>query len=100
MNMNMNILAQFQPKTISDFVYNSPQSRDIIFDIVNGTVPFPVSGKNGILLYGVWGTGKSALAKILPQAIEDRRSDKDAHSRYEEIKPGNKGADIMVSIDR
>lgn len=98
--MNMNIMAQFQPNSISDFVYNSQQSRDIIYDIVNGTVPFPVSGKNGILMYGVWGTGKSALAKILPQAIEDRLSVKDACSRYEEIKPGNKGSDIMVSIDR
>jgi DNA polymerase III gamma/tau subunit len=98
--MNMQILAQFEPKTIGDFLYSSKQARETIANIVNGSVPFPYAGKNGILLYGVWGTGKSALAKILPQAIEAKRSTKDAFARYEEIKPGNKGADVMVSIDQ
>ena len=81
--MNMQILAQFTPKTIDDFLYNSVHARETIANIVNGSVPFPYAGKNGILLHGVWGTGKSALAKILPDAIE-----------------ANKGADIMVSIDK
>ena len=98
--MNMQILAQFTPKTIDDFLYNSVHARETIANIVNGSVPFPYAGKNGILLHGVWGTGKSALAKILPDAIEANKSDKGTFSRYEEIKPGNKGADIMVSIDK
>ena len=97
--MNMQIMAKFEPKTINDFIYSSDHSRDTIANIVNGNVPFPSSGKNGILLYGVWGTGKSALAKILPEAIEARLSDRDTLARYEVIKPGNKGADVIASID-
>jgi len=93
------VLAQFKPMKIHDFLYSCHQSRQTIADIVSGDVVFPQSGKNGILLYGAWGTGKSALAKILPQAMEARRSDRDAFERYEEIKPGNKGADMMARID-
>jgi DNA polymerase III delta prime subunit len=98
--MNMNILAQFEPKTINDFLYSTNQARQTIADIVNRSSQFPYAGKNGILLYGVWGTGKSALAKILPQEIENNRMGKDACFRYEEIKPGNKGADVMTAIDQ
>lgn len=98
--MNMQILSQFTPKTIDDFLYSSNHARETIENIVNGSVPFPYAGKNGILLHGLWGTGKSALAKILPAAIEKHRSDRDPLARYEGIKPGNKGADIMVSIDQ
>ena len=97
--MNMSILAQFEPKKITDFLFNNDHARNALFNIVNGAVPFPFAGKNGIILYGVWGTGKSALAKILPQAMEENRSQKEAYPRIEEIKPGNKGADIMTSID-
>jgi DNA polymerase III gamma/tau subunit len=93
------ILARFVPKTINDFLYSCPRSKQTIANIVSGKLVFPQSGKNGILLHGVWGTGKSALAKILPQAIENNRSDRNAMERYEEIKPGNKGADMMAKID-
>ena len=62
------LLARFKPTKIEDFLYSCAQSRQLIADIVSGDIVFPQSGKNGILLYGAWGTGKSALAKILPQA--------------------------------
>jgi replication-associated recombination protein RarA len=93
------LLARFKPTKIKDFLYSCAQSRQMIADIVSGDIVFPQSGKNGILLYGAWGTGKSALAKILPQAMEARRSANDVIERYEEIKPGNKGADMMARID-
>ncbi len=33
-------------------------------------MPFPFKGKSGILLHGVWGTGKSTLAMLLPDLFE------------------------------
>jgi DNA polymerase III gamma/tau subunit len=93
------IFAKYEPKTIDDFLYSCPRSRHTISDIVSGAIMFPHSGKNGIILHGAWGTGKSALAKILPKAMEEARSSKEPFERYEEIKPGNKGADMMARID-
>lgn len=90
----------YTPTTISDIVFASDTSRMLIEDIVNGSLPFPVSGKTGILLFGTYGTGKSALARLLPEAIERRYSDRDPHYRYEEIRRGNDGAAIIKKIEQ
>jgi len=60
----------FAPTCIDDIIFGSEESEMRIKEIVGGHKPFPQSGKNGILLYGIWGTGKTTLAKLLPAAIE------------------------------
>jgi len=60
----------YQPQTISEIVFGNDESRLVIEDIVNGVLPFPFGGKTGILLYGTFGTGKTTLARMLPEAIE------------------------------
>jgi replication-associated recombination protein RarA len=64
----------YEPKTIADIVFGNDNSKQTIEDIVSGVMPFPCSGKTGILLYGVFGTGKTALAKMLPEAIEQGKT--------------------------
>lgn len=66
--------AKYTPVVLNDIVYHSEETREMIEDCVSGANGFPASGKNGILLYGVNGTGKSALAKILPGLIEKSRT--------------------------
>lgn len=65
--MNSN---KYQPTTISQFVFGNHESRLLIEDIASGVLPFPLAGKTGILLYGTYGTGKTTLANLLPEAIE------------------------------
>lgn len=60
----------YSPKNITDIVYGSDKARDLVSQLVTGSMPFPFSGVNGIILYGPNGTGKSALARILPAAID------------------------------
>ncbi len=61
---------KYAPKYFGDIIWGNPESRLRIEDIVSGTEALPYGGKSAILLYGVYGTGKTTLAKMLPNAIE------------------------------
>jgi replication-associated recombination protein RarA len=88
----------YEPKTVDEIVFTSPKSRNLIYDIINGSLPFPMSGLNGILLYGVPGTGKSALARILPNAIERNITGDDAWVTFIDVHQGNNGATLIDKI--
>ena len=62
--------AKYQPKGLGEIVFGNDESRELIEDIVNGDLSFPFEGKTGILLFGAFGTGKTTLARMLPELIE------------------------------
>lgn len=91
---------KYTPVVLNDIIYHSEETRETVEDCVTGMNGFPASGKNGILLYGVNGTGKSALAKILPGLIEKSRTgDAEPVVTYFGISQGGEnGAGVIEGI--
>jgi replication-associated recombination protein RarA len=63
-------MANYSPKTLADIVIGDEFSNDAVRYIANGNLPFPSTGKNGFLIHGPFGTGKSTLAMLMPSELE------------------------------
>jgi DNA replication protein DnaC len=62
---------EYEPQSLNDIIFGNHESKCRIYDIVTCAEDIPASGKSGIFLYGTYGTGKTTLAKMLPDAIEN-----------------------------
>jgi len=94
--------SKYEPKTINDIIWGNAESRLRIEDIVSGAEALPYCGKSAILLYGVFGTGKTTLANLLPNAIEKGRSNEDLAIEADFIacQQGFNGPQVMSLIER
>jgi DNA polymerase III delta prime subunit len=72
----------FAPRKPDDCVFGNSRSKSLLDSLISGAMPFPAFGKVGILLYGAWGTGKTTLARLIPEAMEVARGGKDANYQY------------------
>jgi DNA polymerase III delta prime subunit len=90
-----------EPQTIDDIIFGNNESKLRIEDIVSGAEALPSGGKSAILLYGVYGTGKTTLAKMLPDYIEYGKTKEELVWPEEFIgcQQGFNGPQVMTTID-
>lgn len=90
-----------EPQTIDDIIFGSDESKLRIAEIISNAEALPSSGKSAILLYGVFGTGKTTLAKMLPNHIEHGKTKEDLVLPEEFIacQQGFNGPQIMTLIE-
>lgn len=90
---------KYAPKTLNDIVFLNDSIKEELEDCVSGAIGFPSSGINGIVLYGTNGTGKSTLAKLIPNLIEQSRGGDTANASFFNISVGgDNGASVIESI--
>ena len=89
-----------KPTCIEDFFFTNDDEQALMEDIVYGRQIFPYAAKNGILLWGNFGSGKTTLAKSLPLFIERYAYGLDAedvfHSHFFECDKTERG-DVMMT---
>ena len=89
---------EFLPKTLDECVISDVLSKDILKQILNGSMPFPAFGKCGILLHGNYGTGKTTTARLLPELIEVSKGGNESIYDFYECAQGMNGVSLIQKI--
>lgn len=63
------------PAVPDDFVLMA-HTKDKLHAVLNGMINFPANGVSGLVLYGIYGTGKTTMANLLPGWIETAKTTK------------------------
>jgi tRNA A37 threonylcarbamoyladenosine biosynthesis protein TsaE len=69
----MNFYDNIKPTQIQDFIYDDEKHLRKLELLIKNKITFPSPFKKIIILHGKYGTGKSELAKLLPELIEQNR---------------------------
>jgi hypothetical protein len=73
-SVSSNAVTVPEPRCLDDFALQ-PNSKFKLESILDLTLPFPGNGVCGIILYGLYGTGKTTLGNLLPGLIDFAKSD-------------------------
>lgn len=83
---------------LATMVYPSVSAESSIRMLITPGHSFPATTRNGIILHGPFGTGKSTCAELLPAAIEAKYSAQTPNVRHENCMAGNNGVSLIESI--
>lgn len=88
----------FLPTTLDECVISDVLGKDMLKKIIDRRMPFPAFGKCGIILHGSYGTGKTTLARLLPEWMECARGGQNALYDFYECAQGMNGTQLMGQI--
>lgn len=91
--------GMFHPTTLDDVVISNKHSKARLEQIVHGDIPFP-DFKVGMLLWGVWGTGKTTLARMLPDLMNQARGGDQANYDYHPCSALNNGSSVIAKAEQ
>ena len=78
-----NAVSTPTPQCLNDFAL-LPTSRYKLASMLDQSMAFPANGVNGVVLFGLHGTGKTTMANLLPGLLESSK----AHADPENLDPG------------
>ena len=88
------------PTTLEECVISDALSKDKLGKIINKVIPFPAFGKCGILLHGPYGTGKTTVARLIPELMEQACDGKDAIYVLYPCAQSKNGSNLIAVIER
>jgi replication-associated recombination protein RarA len=89
---------EFLPTTLDECVISDVLSKDKLTKIINKVIAFPAFGKCGILMHGPYGTGKTTLARLIPELMEKAHGGTGAHFNFYNCAQGMNGVSLMNQI--
>lgn len=84
------------PTRLEEFVFEDDATLEVLRNVVSNDNLLPAA-RVGVLLYGGYGTGKTTLARLLPDLIERKRTGiSDAESDYEFVACASLDGDAAI----
>ena len=92
-------MLDFYPKTTNEMVFTNTHTHQLVSSIVNRSISFPSNGKNTLLLFGVYGSGKTTYASIFFNEYEKAFGGEEAYVNRVVADSNQKITTIIEHID-
>lgn len=63
-------MNNFTPLSTEEMVFSNTETKDLLLNILQQKVSFPSNGRNTLMLYGTFGSGKTTYSKIFLNEYE------------------------------
>ena len=90
-------MSNFTPSSTAEMVFSNAETKELLVDILKHNIDFPTNGRNTLLLYGTYGSGKTTYANIFFNEYEKSFGGDTACVEFIDVDGNEK---ITTTIDR